>query len=108
MSFVYPEDTEMLRVMIAFDGLEGLELTSLRMSAFESVDSRVTVTVERNQESLIEDMRWLPGADRLLAAFRRDLSGVRYLLIGESPYPRPESANPSQPSATPDTPPPRR
>ena len=51
-------------------------------------------TMDRNYlESLIEDMRWLPGADRLLAAFRRDLSGVRYLLIGESPYPRPESAN---------------
>ena len=44
-------------------------------------------------ESLIEDQRWLPGADRLLAAFRRDLSGVHYLLVGESPYPRPESAN---------------
>jgi uracil-DNA glycosylase len=43
--------------------------------------------------SLMEDPRWLPGPDRLLAAFRRDLSGVRYLLIGESPYPRPESAN---------------
>ena len=44
-------------------------------------------------EPLLEDSRWLPGPDRLLAAFRRDLHGVRYLLIGESPYPRPESAN---------------
>lgn len=44
-------------------------------------------------EPLLEDQRWLPGPDRLLAAFRRDLTGVRYLLIGESPYPRPESAN---------------
>ena len=44
-------------------------------------------------EPLLEDQRWLPGPDRLLAAFRRDLNGVRYLLIGESPYPRPESAN---------------
>ena len=44
-------------------------------------------------EALIDDPRWLPGTDRLLAAFRRDLAGVRYLLIGESPYPRPQSAN---------------
>jgi len=44
-------------------------------------------------DSLLQDTRWLPGADRLLAAFRRDRAGVRYLLIGESPYPRPESAN---------------
>ena len=44
-------------------------------------------------ESLLLDNAWLPGVDRLLAAFQRDLSGLRYLLIGESPYPRRESAN---------------
>lgn len=43
--------------------------------------------------SLLQDDNWLPGSDCLLAAFRRDRSGLRYLLIGESPYPRPESAN---------------
>jgi uracil-DNA glycosylase len=43
--------------------------------------------------ALITDDSWLPGIDRLLAAFRRDRGGVRYLLIGESPYPRAESAN---------------
>ena len=42
---------------------------------------------------LLQDGEWLPGVDRLLAAFQRDRSGVRYLLIGESPYPRRESAN---------------
>jgi uracil-DNA glycosylase len=44
-------------------------------------------------ESLLQDDSWLPGSDQLLAAFRRDRNGVRYLLIGESPYPRRESAN---------------
>jgi len=44
-------------------------------------------------ESLLQDDSWLPGVDRLLAAFQRDRTGVRYLLIGESPYPRRESAN---------------
>jgi uracil-DNA glycosylase len=43
--------------------------------------------------SLLLDDGWLPGPDRLLAAFRRNRDGVRYLLVGESPYPRPESAN---------------
>lgn len=43
--------------------------------------------------SLLYDDRWLPGSDRLLAAFRRDCVNLRYLLIGESPYPRAESAN---------------
>ena len=41
----------------------------------------------------MQDSAWLPGVDRLLSAFRRDRSGVRYLLIGESPYPRQKSAN---------------
>jgi len=44
-------------------------------------------------DSLLNDESWLPGIDRLLAAFQRDRLGVRYLLIGESPYPRRESAN---------------
>jgi uracil-DNA glycosylase len=44
-------------------------------------------------ESLLQDDTWLPGVDRLLAAFQRNRSGMRYLLIGESPYPRRESAN---------------
>ena len=43
--------------------------------------------------SLLADDEWLPGPDLLLNAFKRDLNGVRYLLIGESPYPRRESAN---------------
>jgi len=51
-------------------------------------------TLEHNYlQALINDDSWLPGIDHLLAAFRRDLDGVRYLLIGESPYPRLESAN---------------
>jgi len=54
--------------------------------AFTAVDSEYL-------ESLLQAENWLPGSDRLLAAFRRERAGVRYLLIGESPYPRRESAN---------------
>ena len=43
--------------------------------------------------SLLRDDSWLPGVENLLAAFRRDRQGLKYLLIGESPYPRRESAN---------------
>lgn len=45
------------------------------------------------RQQLIDDSNWLPGIDNLLSAFRRDLQNIRYLLIGESPYPRKESAN---------------
>jgi len=44
-------------------------------------------------QSLLQDDNWLPGSGQLLSAFKRDRLGVRYLLIGESPYPRRASAN---------------
>ncbi len=43
--------------------------------------------------ALIDDPHWLPGPERLLAAFRAAPDNLRYLLIGESPYPRANSAN---------------
>jgi uracil-DNA glycosylase len=42
---------------------------------------------------LLNANAWLPGIDNLFSAFRRDRLGVRYVLIGESPYPRKQSAN---------------
>lgn len=36
---------------------------------------------------------WLPGLDRLFAAFSLPLSATSYILFGESPYPRKQSAN---------------
>ena len=36
---------------------------------------------------------WLPGINELFAAFRFPLSATRYILLGESPYPRAQSAN---------------
>jgi uracil-DNA glycosylase len=44
-------------------------------------------------QRLLERDDWLPGKYHLLAAFRRDLTHCRYILFGESPYPRQESAN---------------
>lgn len=44
-------------------------------------------------DQLKQDSNWLPGPNKLLAAFQRDLSHCRYILFGESPYPRAESAN---------------
>ena len=36
---------------------------------------------------------WLPGPHGIFAAFRQPLSEVKYVLLGESPYPRAASAN---------------
>ena len=44
-------------------------------------------------DQLQKDTNWLPGCSRLFCAFRLPLSKTRYILLGESPYPRSESAN---------------
>jgi uracil-DNA glycosylase len=44
-------------------------------------------------QDLLDRPDWLPGPEKLFAAFQRDLSHCRYLLFGESPYPRQASAN---------------
>ncbi|MBL7478932.1 uracil-DNA glycosylase [Legionella bononiensis] len=42
---------------------------------------------------LLNDKNWLPGITNLFSAFSLSLSNTRYILFGESPYPRVESAN---------------
>jgi len=43
--------------------------------------------------SLKQSNAWLPGMQCVLAAFSRPMTSTRYILFGESPYPRAESAN---------------
>jgi uracil-DNA glycosylase len=59
----------------------------------EVLDAALACVEPDYLQALLRDDSWLPGIDKLLAAFRRDRTGLRYLLIGESPYPRRESAN---------------
>ncbi len=42
---------------------------------------------------LTTSQEWLPGRDLLLAAFSRPRTTIKYVLLGESPYPRAASAN---------------
>ncbi|HSW70821.1 MAG TPA: uracil-DNA glycosylase [Gammaproteobacteria bacterium] len=42
---------------------------------------------------LLHTHNWLPGPDKIFNAFSLAVSQVNYLLFGESPYPRPASAN---------------
>lgn len=56
--------------------------------------SQALLTVDSTYlNSLSGDDSWLPGHNNILAAFRRDLTNCDYILFGESPYPRAESAN---------------
>jgi len=42
---------------------------------------------------LIDNNNWLPGPEKIFNAFSQPLEQVQYVLFGESPYPREESAN---------------
>lgn len=39
------------------------------------------------------DTEWLPGPDKIFNAFSIPMDSVNFVLFGESPYPRPQSAN---------------
>ena len=56
------------------------------LDALQSVDAAYLAGLEPSND-------WLPGLDNIFSAFRRDRQNLRYILIGESPYPRAESAN---------------
>lgn len=45
------------------------------------------------QQTLTQSPTWLPGFSALFNAFTIPLSSTRYVLLGESPYPRESSAN---------------
>lgn len=55
-------------------------------TALPSVDPRYL-------ESLTKDSDWLPGPDKIFNAFSIPLPQVKRILLGESPYPRQQSAN---------------
>lgn len=44
-------------------------------------------------ESLSQNSSWLPGPQHIFNAFSLPMDRVQYVLFGESPYPRPQSAN---------------
>lgn len=44
-------------------------------------------------DELQKNPGWLPGRDKLFAAFSLPIENMRYILLGESPYPRASSAN---------------
>lgn len=54
--------------------------------AFAAMDADYLLGLEQTDQ-------WLPGWQHLLRAFSQPLAAVRYVLLGESPYPRKASAN---------------
>ena len=62
------------------------EWHELLSNSLQSVDTEYL-------KNLMTDDEWLPGTNRLFSAFQRDRQHCQYILFGESPYPRKQSAN---------------
>jgi uracil-DNA glycosylase len=61
---------------------------------WHNVLQQALLQVEPNYlEQLSHAKDWLPEPPKLFAAFSEPISSTRYILLGESPYPRAESAN---------------
>lgn len=55
---------------------------------------RAVAKVDDNYlQSLAQSSDWLPGHKQIFNAFRQPINNINYVLFGESPYPRRESAN---------------
>ena len=60
-------------------------------SVLESALCAVDTAFPDYLESLADD-HYLPNGGRVFAAFAQPMNAVRYVLVGEGPYPRPDSA----------------
>ncbi len=60
---------------------------------YEIVSQALQVVDADYVKLLLQDQTWLPNKNNIFAAFSQPLSSVRYILFGESPYPRSVSAN---------------
>lgn len=50
-------------------------------------------TLDATYIQFLDTQSWLPGKEKIFRAFSQPLHKVRYILYGESPYPRAASAN---------------
>ncbi len=80
--------------MSAAQSIDKLLLASSVHEQWRDILTRALQAVDANYlENLLDDPDWLPGRDHLLRAFQRDRKHCRFILFGESPYPRAQSAN---------------
>lgn len=68
-------------------------LTIVDSSWQECLEQGLAVVDSQYLEKLAVSSDWLPGPEKIFNAFSLPLDHVNYVLFGESPYPRRESAN---------------
>lgn len=73
--------------------MELFELSKVDASWRPLLEPALATLPDHYIEYLQKNPNWLPGKDKLLNAFSLPKHDVKYILYGESPYPRPQSAN---------------
>lgn len=69
------------------------DLSNVHTSWHAILESALATLKPAYLEELTQDTAWLPGKQKIFNAFSQPLSQTRYVLMGESPYPRSQSAN---------------
>lgn len=69
------------------------DLSPTHPSWREGINKALSKMDSRYLNQLSESNHWLPGANHIFKAFSLPVDQVNYVLFGESPYPRAESAN---------------
>lgn len=68
--------------------------TALIHPSWSDIFQSALLSVETDYLHILkENTHWLPGPDLIFSAFSQPLDNINYILFGESPYPRADSAN---------------
>lgn len=59
----------------------------------ECLTNALTTMDQDYLDNLYQTANWLPGHEKIFSAFSLPVDQIKFVLFGESPYPRPESAN---------------
>ena len=73
--------------------LVGFNLEKVHFSWLPAIEAGLAAMDATYLKSLRENSTWLPGPEKIFNAFSEPLAAVKIVLLGESPYPRADSAN---------------
>lgn len=73
--------------------MEALNIAPIDRSWQDVFNPALTAVDRAYLDSLKKDQLWLPGQQQIFNAFSQPLTTTQYILFGESPYPRQQSAN---------------
>lgn len=94
----YPSLTRSVELRKYYSEVKSMTMHSLGMEGVhpswkECIQQGLSAVDPAYLKELSDSTEWLPGHEKIFNAFSIPLNKVNYVLFGESPYPRAESAN---------------